>query len=194
MEQKLECASCGNQIKSHHLDEIETYGYVGTVCLNCGKFNIITKDNLNPTQYKVEYISAEEIKTRLAKRGSEFTHLFEVFQDLVDEIALSENEMIPEEGRHRLIDSLNNILKKDNEKKEIKSFEVWMEGYAATDEYSPVYCLGIFQGTTFDEAVLNMLTIEPEYQKYYRKSDSGQHLIWGCRLFDNEADARKSFG
>jgi hypothetical protein len=46
-------------------------------------------------------------------------------------------------------------------------------------------------------ATLKYLSIDnmekiPTAEEYL--ANNGKHRIWGCRLFDNEADARKSFG
>ncbi len=74
-----------------------------------------------------------------------------------------------------------------------KEFEVWTEGYAATGESSSAMLHGVFPGETFREAVIA-----------FRDSLTDPHSIacvnvggmsfWGCRFFDNEKDARASFG
>ncbi len=69
-------------------------------------------------------------------------------------------------------------------------FEIWVEGYAATGQSGEAMCLGIETANTWDEAV------EKYMQKHQGKitKDSRGYTDWGCRLFDNETDARKSFG
>ena len=71
---------------------------------------------------------------------------------------------------------------------------VWMEGYSATGESSSAQLLGIFKCKTFDEAV-------EQYNKSFfgrrspaTKDSKGRWSIWACTLYDNEIDARKSFG
>jgi hypothetical protein len=94
----------------------------------------------------------------------------------------------------------------------MKEWEIWTEGYRATGEHADASFDGKFPGETFDEAVENYLkereaTNFHDIRSYYRKSEmyTGRntdgimelktvHSIWACRLFDNEADARKSFG
>lgn len=71
--------------------------------------------------------------------------------------------------------------------------EVWMEGYMATGEHGPAYKLGEYEADNFDQAIEKLLDSDPENKQYYRQTD-GRHYIWSCRLYDNEQDARKSFG
>lgn len=95
-------------------------------------------------------------------------------------------------------------------------FEIWEEGYRATGEHGTATRLGGFEAKDFDEAVaayvkLARATAFPDIDRYYARgrrwvtcpvSDDHPlgrkevtvHSIWGCRLFDNEADARKSNG
>lgn len=86
-----------------------------------------------------------------------------------------------------------------------KEFEIWAEGYVATGEHGTATLVGKGTGETFDEAVRDYMSKTPnhgieEYTKAFRvteeqyKNLKSNWCIWGCRLFDNEADARKSFG
>lgn len=73
-------------------------------------------------------------------------------------------------------------------------YEIWMEGYAATGESGTAQKLGEFEAESFDDAV-ELLLRNGDHKKYYRRSDiTGNHLIWGCTLYDNEKDARRYFG
>jgi hypothetical protein len=94
--------------------------------------------------------------------------------------------------------------------------EIWMEGYAATGESNTASLLGCYEAASFDEAVRAMLADQEkekwrDIRAYYSCSERSVscaksaahplgrrfapvHALWGCRLFDNEADARKSFG
>jgi hypothetical protein len=75
----------------------------------------------------------------------------------------------------------------------MKNYSIWIEGYAVTGEHSPAQFIGVAGGETFEDACKN-----------FRYEDTGEPLsldenrdypaIWACRLFDNEADARKGFG
>ena len=63
--------------------------------------------------------------------------------------------------------------------------EVWREGYRITGETARALKLGEARAFTFEEACDIVCADMPGY--------SGR-AIWGCRLFNNEADARKAFG
>jgi hypothetical protein len=72
----------------------------------------------------------------------------------------------------------------------MKEFEIWAEGFRTSGEQGFATILGKENAESWDEAV----------EKYMEKNpgrirkDSRGYTDWGCRLFDNEADARKSFG
>lgn len=77
-----------------------------------------------------------------------------------------------------------------------KEWEVWSEGYLATGmEGIPATAQfhGKFNGETFRDACDKWAeTLSDDYSK---SCYDGERLtFWACRLFDNEADARKSFG
>ena len=80
-----------------------------------------------------------------------------------------------------------------------------MEGYAATGESGPAQLVGEGQGETFDEAVKDYMSKNPDHgisengPERYRSEEAYKNRrsnwnIWACSLFDNESDARKSFG
>lgn len=78
---------------------------------------------------------------------------------------------------------------------EKKMIQVWSEGYAATGESSDAMFHGEFEAVDFADAVHQWLsTLKPESEKKYYSYRDGKHMFWACQLFDNEADARKSFG
>lgn len=66
-------------------------------------------------------------------------------------------------------------------------FQVWVEGYAATGESAKAALLGVIQADSFQEACDKVGSHRKDYNAERRE-------VWGCRLFDNEADARKAFG
>jgi hypothetical protein len=93
---------------------------------------------------------------------------------------------------------------------ELKEYEVWSEGYMATGESGGATLHGKVMARSFREAC-NILMCkhylewvtkmqDTNYTGQRDNPDSGMsydpsHLtVWGCRLFDNEVDARKSFG
>jgi hypothetical protein len=87
----------------------------------------------------------------------------------------------------------------------MKEYEIWAEGYMATGESSGATLLGTSLGTSFDDAVLNYIKAHPDSlierntetryisEEAYKRRKSNWN-IWACDLFDNESDARKSFG
>jgi len=77
-------------------------------------------------------------------------------------------------------------------------FEIWAEGYLDQGmEGVPAKAkfIGYSEGETFTEACENWYkehVSKESFNKYFRISN-GRPIYW-CRLFDNEEDARKSFG
>lgn len=66
--------------------------------------------------------------------------------------------------------------------------QLWMEGYSISGNSAKASFLGEYEADTLKCAA----------EMYAKKSGSQVNFnnltIWGCRLFDNEKDARKSFG
>ena len=74
-----------------------------------------------------------------------------------------------------------------------KSYKIWSEGFRATGEQAGAMCLGTYKADSFKEAV--KLWYDSLTDQYSRDCVSLERLtFWGCRLFDNEQDARRSFG
>lgn len=74
---------------------------------------------------------------------------------------------------------------------EERSFSIWSEGYAITGQNGYANYFGESVGKTFKEAVNNFSKLNKAFSDHY---DSERMTHWGCKLFDNETDARKSFG
>lgn len=76
--------------------------------------------------------------------------------------------------------------------------QIWIEGYAATGEHGTAHFCGIYKADTFDQAMeqysADIARIYPNDGEPLKKNEKGYWLTWGCRYYDNEADARKSFG
>ena len=70
---------------------------------------------------------------------------------------------------------------------------IWMQGYKVTGNSSTAQYLGRFDCESFDEAVKEYNILHPGEVELNRGGE-GIHCIWGCRLFDNEQDARRIFG
>lgn len=69
-------------------------------------------------------------------------------------------------------------------------YQVWSEGYAATGNSGSAELLGEVEAGDFASAC-SVLFEGSERAKYF---DKQQLTYWGCRLFDNEQDARQAFG
>jgi len=70
-------------------------------------------------------------------------------------------------------------------------YSIWSEGYRATGNSSGANFEGVGHGETFREACDDLARRDQVFAKYYNPE---KLTLWGCRLFDNESDARKSFG
>jgi hypothetical protein len=68
-------------------------------------------------------------------------------------------------------------------------FDIWVEGYSVTGNSCTAWHLGSAKGVTFRNACVNYHKRNPD--KFYNEDSNS---IWGCKLFDNQSDARKSFG
>ena len=88
----------------------------------------------------------------------------------------------------------------------MKEYEIWEEGFAATGERAGARFIGKAMGETFEEACKNFrypadIVRSWDGMVLVHKGDAlklDEHYpypsIWACRLYDNEADARRSFG
>lgn len=86
-----------------------------------------------------------------------------------------------------------------------KEYSIWMEGFSATGQQQGAQLIGQVEASSFDEAVQIYIERNPTAKielnkrnkyisdEYYDKRCSNWN-IWGCNLFDNELDARKSYG
>ena len=75
----------------------------------------------------------------------------------------------------------------------LNTYEVWTEGYVVTGGSSGAVFHGAWKGVDFKDAVKNYAeSVEDPYAR--STIDLDRMTFWGCKFFDNEADARKSFG
>lgn len=66
-------------------------------------------------------------------------------------------------------------------------FQVWSEGYRASGDRGTATFHGQVEAENFKAACDQIIGNSYLY-------DSERLTYWGCRLFDNELEARKSFG
>jgi hypothetical protein len=69
-------------------------------------------------------------------------------------------------------------------------FSVWLEGYEVTGNESNARFVGTVEADTFAEACAELMAKPPWNDGNFNREAL---TYWGCRLFDNEADARKTF-
>ncbi|MEJ7831207.1 MAG: hypothetical protein WKF91_23580 [Segetibacter sp.] len=78
----------------------------------------------------------------------------------------------------------------------MREYQIWSEGFAATGERGGATFHGKQMAETFDEACDLFFKGNSTYDSLLDGRDMKTLIraYWGCRLFDNEADARRSFG
>jgi hypothetical protein len=69
--------------------------------------------------------------------------------------------------------------------------ELWIEGYSCTGQSDGASLMGKYDVDNIHDAVKMFQEENPVIEINFR---DGIYTSWGCRLFDNEVDARKSFG
>jgi hypothetical protein len=72
---------------------------------------------------------------------------------------------------------------------------IWAEGFAATGESETAWQLNDapISADSLDDAVLQY-SQGSDNRQLFRRGRDGSWTYWGCRLFDNESDARGAFG
>ena len=73
----------------------------------------------------------------------------------------------------------------------MKIYSIWSEGFQATGESGTATLLGTKVADTFREACDLLAEEDASFKSYYNPQSM---TYWGCRLFDNEMAARRSFG
>ena len=75
-------------------------------------------------------------------------------------------------------------------------YEVYIEGYCDNGGRAPSKYLGQFAGETFADAARQACISHygEKDTKIYFDARGGIPSFWGCRLYDNYADAARSFG
>lgn len=70
-------------------------------------------------------------------------------------------------------------------------FQIWAEGYRVNGDQSDATLFGEEDAPDFESACRSYADANPKWADHF---DPARLTYWGCRLFDNEADARKTFG
>lgn len=85
----------------------------------------------------------------------------------------------------------------------MKTYKIWMEGYCITRNNSKATKIGEIKAKSFLEACRKLCGTRDDYKEetllhntktleFYKKTKDP--YIWGCKLYDNEKEARRSFG
>ena len=80
-----------------------------------------------------------------------------------------------------------------------KQYKIWVEGFSATGQHSTAQYLGTQAADSFREAC-DMYYLAKAKESYWKNTvldpnyNSEIGSYWGCKLFDNEAEARRRFG
>tara|TARA_R110002153_G_C12916043_1_gene454087 strand:+ start:237 stop:518 length:282 start_codon:yes stop_codon:yes gene_type:complete len=74
-------------------------------------------------------------------------------------------------------------------RKSLLAFNLWLEGYKCTGNENEAIPLGTWRGVDFSGACQNWATAT--MSEHFEERDN---TVWGCRIYDNEAAARASFG
>lgn len=106
-----------------------------------------------------------------------------------------ENQALVEQNRRLIKESLG-IGETPNDKvaeeeDAPKTFEIWSEGWRANGGSGTATFHGTSTGYTFKEACDNLALRRKDFAQFY---DPERMTYWGCKLFDNERDARATFG
>jgi len=118
-----------------------------------------------------------------------------IIEDVLDtlvEVGNGVSDEMLHEAAGKLFRFRNEFLWKLDIYKEVKmqEFEIWSEGYVVTGDEGQAHYHGTVLAETFKKACI-FLFDNDEHKKFF---DPERMTHWGCRLFDNEADARKAFG
>lgn len=132
--------------------------------------------------------------------GNSFVYYSMSYKNCMDYLAKKREELFQKYQKmlcelNRFYDKfLASEIKDFVDRKEIGMYPLWIEGYEVTGNSATASYLGVFEGKTFNEACDNWeKTIEqPEYYKSGNERQKPNY--WACKIFENELEARKSFG
>jgi hypothetical protein len=69
--------------------------------------------------------------------------------------------------------------------------QIWMEGFAVTGNQGKAQCIATVEAESFTDALRKQ---QAKGNLNIKFADDGTPSIWACKLFDNETDAKKTFG
>jgi hypothetical protein len=74
---------------------------------------------------------------------------------------------------------------------DMREYDIWIEGFAATGNHQRAQYLGKHKGFSFEDACKAACIARKWDMSSY---DEKRNSYWGCKFFDNEKGARASFG
>ena len=76
----------------------------------------------------------------------------------------------------------------------MREWQIWVEGYRVTGNEAKASLLAEIEAETFDEAVEQYVASRPQEDANFFDKRSYGWAYWGCKLWPDEASARKAFG
>ena len=73
----------------------------------------------------------------------------------------------------------------------MKKYEIWSKGFRVTGCLGGTKKHGEIEADSFKEACDKLVKDDKDFERFY---DSEMLTFWGCSLFCNEEDARRTFG
>jgi len=70
-------------------------------------------------------------------------------------------------------------------------YAIWMEGFRVMEGDGTASLLGHVYAKSFQEACDNWAKTHEDFRQLY---DPARLTYWGCKLFDNEEEARRNYG
>jgi hypothetical protein len=110
----------------------------------------------------------------------------------INVVTISNGQMVGVRFHFQVSNALKASLKLDKPTEEkIKHWEIWSEGWRATGEGGDATYWGSIVAKSFQEACGLLANKNSHFKESFDK-EKMQH--WGCKLFDNELEARRTFG
>lgn len=72
------------------------------------------------------------------------------------------------------------------------NIDLWVEGYQCTGGSNTASYLGTYKADSLREAVQQWVAENPKERERY--VDISRLTYWGCKFYNNECHARRSFG
>lgn len=116
--------------------------------------------------------------------------------DALEELAVSRNaEGFPVEAKLVRMVATYLVMRlgfaHEEPEDDVTQYVIWTEGYRIQGERGKAIRWGVGEGTDLKTAALDVASRDPLFKTSF---EPDRMTWWGCRIFDNETDARKAFG